>query len=405
MEELKGLLKESIDNGNWKSVIFYSEYILKEDSGSFEAFFGKAVALFATEKFRELEQWMQILPQNVQSNIHLLTIRCKALILTRDYNRIITLLGGVDESSMVIEPIVSNNIVVQNKHLNHYREMALFNTENSDHPPNPLKSVIIEGDELHPKNVTRDVAEAMMNHDPSIIYKYTTSSFSRGGNDSYLLTAVACSKLLHGQLANGQALLTRATEIDPNNEIAWLCIINTFMVTEEWNQAISTLKAVSQRFPDSDNVAMFAITIHIRSMAPTIAWSWIKKVKKTNDFVLHEQAVVSYYDGSIGAAEKLFEKIYRRTSEKDIKASSALNLAHCYRRRGEFKKAIELYFEGIRLGCKQSEALVSIGFAYHLLGNFDKAIEFYNKALSDDPVHHFAAKMLDTAFGSYKLPA
>ena len=399
MSENYEKMKEAMENCSWKSVLFYANNILSVDKCDYNAIFCRSFALFSTNNFRELESWITSLPLKFQIDENLLIIRCKALLANKNYSAVSSLLSTEEAlpgtSNNIVPPEVINNSEI----LRRFKEECLFNLGKTEIPPKQIikKDADDKLDSLHPKNITKCIVEAMMKKDPSKIQKFTLMTDKRSENDAYIITACACYKILCKEYDSGQAFLIKATEINPDCEIGWLCLIFLFMETGEWDQALSTLKSVNTRFPLSESAAMFGISIYLRSGSPSLAMPWIEKIGIVNDFVKHESAVAQMMDGSLGTALKIFMELENTSNEQDLRCTSSINAGHCLRRLGKFDEAIEHYNHALSFGYKQEEALASIAFTYHITGKIDDAITFYNKCLAIDPFHPFATKMLNLA--------
>jgi anaphase-promoting complex subunit 6 len=146
---------------------------------------------------------------------------------------------------------------------------------------------------------------------------------------------------------------------------------------------------------------MFAMSLHLKSGSPILAWTWISQGDLDCMFVRHERGVASLLDGDLNEASADFQVVIDRSTDQSLLGSAHLNLGHCFRRIGEFEKAIECYQSSLAYCIREAEALASIGFTYHLRGDFDQAILNYNACLSADPVHAFATKMLDIALQTF----
>jgi len=384
--------------GNWKSSLFYCEQILKVDKEDIEAITTKAIVMYGMEKFGEMEQWLKKFPSYIMKNESLLYVRCKALEKNKNFGKIIQLIGGDTNGYQTTEPIVSIDDLQRIPRLLQVRDSALyFLNRTSDISSGVTCSLPLSIDSFNQDSIISLISRAMIFNESSLLHKYTVFPDDQVENDPLLLVCCGCFRILHNQIDSGQALLIKATELDPNCEIAWLCILYSFILLSEWDQGLSTLKRIQPRFSNSDNLALFAISLCLRSGSYSLGMNWIQKISIDNLFVRHEQAVVHLYEGEYQIAIKEFVKVENETNDIDIQASAAYNLGHCYRLLGMFNQAISSYERALSKGVKQSEAIASIGFSYHLSGAIDNAIIEYNKCLAIDPIHPFATKMLDLA--------
>ena len=404
-DDFKKQMRNSMETCSWKSVLFYADAILNKKQDDYEAIFCRAFSLYSLKNYRELESWLSSLPQKLQFDEQLLIIRCKALLQNKDYSSVLSLLSS-DDQGILQSPTKVQTTIANSKILMELKNESMFNLGKTDIIPtkttktDETKQDTQELDPLHPQAITQCIIDAMMKKDPSKIQKFTLLTDKRSEENAYIVTACACYKILNKQLDSGQAFLIKATEIDPDCEISWLCLINLLMETGELDQALSTLKTVNLRFPLSQSATMFGISIHLRSGSPTLAQPWIEKIGLKNDFIRHEAAVAQMMEGYYDAALKVFIKLENSAEYSDLRCSSAINAGHCLRRTGKFDEAIEHYNHSLSFGFYQNEALVSIAFTYHLSKKIDDAIIFYNKCLAVDPFHPFATKMLNLALTS-----
>jgi anaphase-promoting complex subunit 6 len=295
-------------------------------------------------------------------------------------------------------PVLSLSDVMKSDILRAIRETAIFNLSRSDDIPRPRRPSQSKSDDpLSPHKIIDAIVKSMSAQDPSGLEKYAVVTDRTTETDPYILTACGCLSLLSQQSQTAETFFVKAVEENPDCEIAWLCLIWSYMASAEWDQGLSTLRKVVRRFPASESVGMFAMSLHLKSGSPILAWTWISQGDIDCMFVRHERGVASLMDGDLAEASADFQVVIQRALDRCLLGSANINLGHCFRRAGEFDKAIECYQNSLTYGVRESEALASIGFTYHLIGDFDQAIFYYNTCLSTDPVHAFATKMLEIA--------
>lgn len=433
-EDWKQALNTAFEKCQWKSVLFYCDRLLKKDPSNFTTLFCRAFAFYCTQQFAELEQWMSDLPDKIQQNEQLLVIRCKGLQATKNYSKIISILGGyADTISLIIPVLTLEEVKKSQKLLMPIRENALFNLSHTDYLPSQKDQTKSEkqkelNDPLNPKRIVKLITTAMMTQDPELLMPFSLMTDKTTENNALILTACGCCSFLNDQAEAGEAFLIKATEEDPDCEIAWLCLISSFTSAAEWDQGLSTLRKVIRRFPMSISVSMFAMSLHLKSGSVSLAWPWIHQltenrnfqIQKDNSseaaktetnshctqnslsgddmlFVIHERGVALLMDGDVAQATHDFKAVIEQSKERNLIGAASLNLGHCYRKLGDFANAINYYEDALSYGSRPAEALASIGFTYHLKGDKDEAILYYNRCLSIDAVHPFATKMLDIA--------
>lgn len=426
--DLKSNLKQSLEDCNWRSVLFLSEQILKDDQNNFDALFGKAISLFSTCKLVELETWMKTLSiESMQKYYPLLGIRCKALQIRKQFSTIISFLGG-DLINQLTPPILETEIVNQIPMLAEIRHNAILNlstqTESAALPADFISHITgnkqfefendISGfsDPMNPKIIVNTIKVAMMNHQPKLLEKYTKISDKTSINDELLLTACGCYKYLMNEKAHAKIYLTKAIDVNPDCEIAWLSLVFIHTELSEWEQGYTKINKMSRRFPKSREISLFAISLYSKSGSIQLAWPWIKKEEINDVFYYHEKGVALFLEGQIAQARDLFQRIIidLTNSEKspdhlkkqtcDLIGSTYINYGHCLRRLGQFTDAIDAYQNSITFDFRQEEALASIGLTFFLLGKSDDAVVYFNQCLAINSVHPFSTKMLGTIFVS-----
>lgn len=396
-------LKESMENCDWKSVLLKSDCIMRNDPFNIDALIGRSIALYSTKKYAELEQWLESIPENNFSNQYLLAIRCKALQEIKDFKQILNLLGG--QEAYAFQPLASAEDVDASPILKPIRDYALFMMEETYKLPRMFQHNGSTPDPMSVEAVSKDITQAVSKMDATILYKYTTISDHSTASDAIILTSCGCYNYLNGNIESGKAFIIKATQIDPNLEIAWLLYLLILTYNYEYDHAISTIKKIHRSFPNSQNLMMFAATLYLKTKSIQLSRPWINDFfrKDPSDlFMIHEQSVAYFYGHNIAQAFKGFEYTIEKCEEKVLLGSSFLHKGHCLRRMGKFEEALVSYRESLGTDTCSVEALASIGFTYHLLFDYDNAIISYNECLAINNVHPFATKMLDIALKNSK---
>lgn len=429
-------LNQSLENCNWRSALFISQNILSEEPDNFDALFGKAISLYCMAKYPELEDWMKSLPLEILRIPQILNIRCLALQNQKQYSTIISLLGG-DFLNQFVPHILQIEEVENIPSLNQIRQNAIFclssPTDMLAFPSdffvsrtgNKSKKTVNEEDEesslsflsdpLNPDSISETISHSMITHQPKLLQKYTKMCDKTSRTDDLLLTACGCYKYLLGDGLQGKAYVMKATEENPDCEIAWLSLIFMLIESSEFELGYTMINRVSRRFPNSKSVSLFAISLSLRSLSTQLAWPWILKEEINCLFYRHERAVALFMDGEIAQSRAIFERIINESAnnhskfsnskddaDSDIIGSAHINLGHCLRRLGKYSEAIDYYQKSISYNANQPEALSSIGFTYLLMGRTDDAVYWLNSCLSINSVHPFATKILDAIFSAKK---
>lgn len=427
-------LNQSLDNCNWKSALFISQQILSKDPENFSALFGKAISLYSMAKYSELEDWMKSLPVEILRIPQILNIRCLALQNQKQYSTIISLLGG-DFLNQFVPHVMQIEEVEKIPSLNQIRQNSIFclsspadmtsfpsdfftsrlNHKKSKSTDNCNNELFFLTDPLNPDSISETITHSLMTHQPKLLQKYTKMCDKTSRTDDLLLTACGCYKYLMGEQLQGKAYVMKATEENPDCEIAWLSLIFMLIESSEFELGYTMINRVSGRFPNSQSVSLFAISLSLKSRSTQLAWPWILKEEIDNIFYQHEKAVALFMDGEIAQSKLIFQKIIDESQNKegkplngvddinnDIIGSAHINLGHCFRRLGKFTEAIDLYQKSISYNISKPEALSSIGFTYLLMGKTDDAVYWLNSCLSINSAHPFATKILGSIFASKK---
>ena len=397
------LLSQSLNSCSWKSAMLYANFILKENPKDYQAIFSKVFCYYCSKKYTELEKFYSSLPEELAKEENILDIYCRSLVATKQYKRIIFLLGGEPDIISINPPLILLEDVFKSPVLRKYRDLALFNLSETEKRPDILESKIQPKaiDILHPQNLISTIITAMNTHNADLLEHFTTLSDNTTENDPLILTGCACYCILRGDPLNQvTAILVKATTVDPDCEIAWLTLAYSYILASEYDQSLATLRNVDRRFPNSINFLAFEASLHLKSGSLSLAWPWIKRacdIAPDSPFILQEKGVAYLMEGNLSSASKLFQSVLRMTEEHDILVAAQINLGHCYRKMKKYDEAIEMYQAALSNENNSVNALSSIGFTYHLQKNFDNAILYYNQCLSIDPVNPFATKMLDIA--------
>ena len=397
------LLTQSLNDCSLKSAMLYANSILKENPNDYQALFSKAFIFYCSKKYTELEKFYSSLPEEYAKDENILNIYCRCLVATKQYKQIIFLLGGEQDIIPINPPLISIEDVYKSPVLRKYRDLAFFNLSETEKRP-IIQEELIESkpvDPLHPQNIISTIITAMNTHNADLLEHFTTLSDNTTENDPLILTGCACYCILRGDPLNQvTAILIKATNVEPDCEIAWLTLAYSYILASEYDQSLATLRNVDRRFPNSISVPAFEASLHLKSGSLSLAWPWIKRacdITPNSPFILHEKGVAYLLDGDFSSAAQLFQNVLKNTEEHDIVVAAQINLGHCYRKMKNYDDAIEIYQAAISNDNNSANALSSIGFTYHLQKDFDNAILYYNQCLSVDPVNPFATKMLDVA--------
>jgi anaphase-promoting complex subunit 6 len=340
---------------------------------------------------------MKSLPPELSSHPSLLAIRCQSLESQHNYDRIILLLGG-DSPYPLTPPVVSLDSVEQSPLLKPFRDRALFNLSKSDIRP-PLFEPTSH-DPLSPPAIADAISSAFATRDPRYVEKYAILCDKSSETDSLLLTACGCLRYLRRCEDRGLAFLHKALEEDPDFEICWEALLFVLIENLEFDSGLIVFKKAQRRFPQSQTLPLFGVSLLLRSGAVQLAWPLLQQMQGADPAVLHERGVAYFVDGELAEAAECFRIVLSRRVAVELEGAAALNFGHCLRRLGRFETAIELYHRALKCGTKPGIALAGIGFTFHLIGQTEDAILYYNRCLAVDEGQAFATRMVDIALAA-----
>jgi anaphase-promoting complex subunit 6 len=394
MSNVEHSLVAAMHECSWKSVLFFSDVILDSSPTNLSAIFARAVALFSQSHFSALESWMKSIPGCISSHPALLSIRCRGLESQRQYSQIVILLGG-DGPNPLIPPLISIDAVERSSLLKPLRDRALFNLSKSEfrnRPPAPALT-----DPLSPSAIASDISSAFTKRDPRYVDKYATLCDSTSKTDSLLLTACGCVRYLRRCEDFGLAFLHKALELDSEFEICWLGLLFVLTETQQFDRGLITFKNAQRRFPQSEELPLFGVSLLLRGGFAHLAWPLLQQLRSSDPAVVHERGVAYLLDGELAEAAECFRAVLGGKVSDGLEGAAAVNFGHCLRRLGRFELAIETYNRALKCGTRPSVALAAIGFTYHLIGKVDDAILYYNRSLGVDERQPFATRMVDIA--------
>jgi hypothetical protein len=188
-------------------------------------------------------------------NTYLLAVRCKALHAINEHAKIVCLLGGDPDANLLMAPVLPLSDVVKNDTLREIRETAIFNLSRSDEIPRQRRPPQPKSDDpLSPSKVVDAIVRSMSTQDPAGLERFAVVTDRTTESDPYILTACGCLSLLGQQVQTAEAFFVKAVDESPDCEIAWLCLMWSYMASAEWDQGLSSLWKVVRRFPASESV-------------------------------------------------------------------------------------------------------------------------------------------------------
>ncbi|KAG0354485.1 anaphase promoting complex subunit cdc16 [Podila minutissima] len=215
--------------------------------------------------------------------------------------------------------------------------------------------------------------------------------------------AVGVYYYLTNNMIEARRYFGKASSIDPHFGPAWIGFGHSFAAEGEHDQAISAYATSSKLFQGSHLGSMYIGMQHLQQNNVLLAQKYFTgclTICDTDPVLLNEVAVMNFnlgqYDEALDFLHRALKKLEFTQRKNIIWETAWLNLAHTYRKLGNYDEA-EKYFlkvDSVALGPTKAAALVGLGFIYQITGQLSDAIEAYHKVLAIRPSDQIASDML-----------
>ncbi|KAF9925180.1 anaphase promoting complex subunit cdc16 [Linnemannia zychae] len=216
--------------------------------------------------------------------------------------------------------------------------------------------------------------------------------------------AVGVYYYLIGNIPEARRYFIKASTIDSHYGPAWIGFGHTFALEGEHEKAISAYGTSTRLFQGSHLGPMYIGMQHLQQNNAALAEKYFDSclaICDSDPLLLNEMGVMYYqlgrYDEAISSLHKVIKKLEHSQRKNVIWETTWLNLAHAYRKQGNYKEA-EKYFLKVdsiaKPGPTRASALVGLGFIYQIMGQTSEAMETYHKALAIRPGDQIATDML-----------
>ncbi|KAF9906594.1 anaphase promoting complex subunit cdc16 [Linnemannia zychae] len=216
--------------------------------------------------------------------------------------------------------------------------------------------------------------------------------------------AVGVYYYLIGNIPEARRYFIKASTIDSHYGPAWIGFGHTFALEGEHEKAISAYGTSTRLFQGSHLGPMYIGMQHLQQNNAALAEKYFDScltICDSDPLLLNEMGVMYYqlgrYDEAISSLNKVVKKLEHSQRKNIIWETTWLNLAHAYRKQGNYKEA-ETYFLKVdsiaKPGPTRASALVGLGFIYQIMGETNDAMEAYHKALAIRPGDQTATDML-----------
>ncbi|KAF9217676.1 anaphase promoting complex subunit cdc16 [Podila verticillata] len=215
--------------------------------------------------------------------------------------------------------------------------------------------------------------------------------------------AVGVYYYLTNNMIEARRYFGKASMIDPHFGPAWIGFGHSFAAEGEHDQAIAAYATSSKLFQGSHLGSMYIGMQHLQQSNVLLAQKYFTgclAICDTDPVLLNEVAVMHFnlteYDEALDFLNRALKKLEFTQRKNIIWETAWLNLAHTYRKLGNYDEA-EKYFlkvDSVALGATKAAALVGLGFIYQIMGQLSDAIEAYHKVLAIRPSDQIASDML-----------
>ncbi|KAG9069040.1 anaphase promoting complex subunit cdc16 [Linnemannia hyalina] len=216
--------------------------------------------------------------------------------------------------------------------------------------------------------------------------------------------AVGVYYYLIGNIPEARRYFIKASTIDSHYGPAWIGFGHTFALEGEHEKAISAYGTSTRLFQGQVLSIVASPSKHLQQNNAALAEKYFDAcltICDSDPLLLNEMGVMYYqlgrYDEAITSLHKVVKKLEHSQRKNVIWETTWLNLAHAYRKQGNYKEA-EIYFLKVdsiaKPGPTRASALVGLGFIYQIMGETNDAMEAYHKALSIRPGDQTATDML-----------
>jgi len=118
---------------------------------------------------------------------------------------------------------------------------------------------------------------------------------------------------------------------------------------------------------------------------------------------LNELGVIEFKNNRFDSAIELFRRVIKSKDDQltDIIETAFFNLAHCFRKKRNFSKAIKYYKKALGIVPRNASSYSALGYTYHLMGDLGQAIEYYHQSLGFRADDSLTSELLGQAIRSF----
>lgn len=216
--------------------------------------------------------------------------------------------------------------------------------------------------------------------------------------------AVGTYYLNTNRIPEARSYFSKASLMDPHFGPAWIGFAHTFAAEGEGDQAIAAYSTAARLFQGTHLPQLFLGMQEIALGHLPIAREYLTTAFNLCDhdpLLINELGVVSYMEEDYDMAVRHFTLALDLSAQNDTPpqqtASTRLNLAHAYRRAGDFPKALDAFDEVIRLGLREAGVFSAKGLVLLELEQAFDATVALHEALAISPQDPVAGDLMGKA--------
>jgi anaphase-promoting complex subunit 6 len=268
------------------------------------------------------------------------------------------------------------------------------------------------------------ICEKILNQDKynfNVIPNYLSCLYELGGKNKLFLMAhqlaehhptnpitwlaIGIYYLAINKVVEARKFFSKATLLNPNFGQAWIGFAHTFAAEGEHEQAISAYAYASKLFPGTHLPNLFLGMQYLQMNNLNLAEEYLSasyQICNTDPLLLNELGVTNFHQNNLMKAEVYLQEALAAAkhlnSDSKTWISIHCNLGHVYRRGRQPYKALECFYQVIKISNKNDANILSaIGLIHLKLGNCYKAIDILHDALAIAPSDAIAQDLLKRA--------
>lgn len=213
--------------------------------------------------------------------------------------------------------------------------------------------------------------------------------------------AVATYYMTLKKIIEARKFYSKCLIMDPFFAPAWLGFVHTFAAEGEQDQALAAYSTAARFFPGNHLPNMFLgmqyMSLNNYALAEeyfTLAYD----ICSQDPLLLNEMGVLYFKKDEFEKSKKYLNRAMEQVSDLNPTAKTAisiqLNLAHTYRKLGDYERAIKCFKYVLDDSEKDGDIYLTLGFLFLKVKQLEKAISFLHKALALKPKNTAAQELL-----------